>query len=324
VANASILAPEGHVLTDWERKFFRDADPYGFIVFARSIDTPDQLRKLTSDLRDCVGRDAPVLIDQEGGRVQRMRAPHWREWLPPLDQMAQARDGVRAMWLRNRIIADELRSVGIDANCAPCADIAGPQTHPFLQNRCYGTDVQTVLTASRAAADGLLDGGVLPVLKHIPGHGRATVDSHKGLPHVGATHADLMTSDFSPFIGLNDLPMGMTAHIVFDEIDPIQPATMSKDMHYVIRQTIGFQGLLMTDDISMGALQGSVGDRSKAAIAAGCDVILHCNGNPREMMSVVAASGTVGPRGNAALVARKTPTPVDIAALSAELEALLG
>ncbi len=321
--NASILAPEGCTVTNWERDFFRDVSPFGFIVFARNVDTPDQLRRLTSDLREAVGHDAPILIDQEGGRVQRMRAPHWREWLPPLDQMAQARDPMRAMWLRNRIIADELRAVGIDANCAPCADIASAETHPFLQNRCYGTDVKTVIDASRAAADGLLHGGVIPVLKHIPGHGRATVDSHKGLPHVSATHTELMTSDFAPFIGLQDLPMGMTAHIVFDDIDPMLPATLSKDMHNVIRQHIGFQGLLMTDDISMGALDGSIGERTKAAIAAGCDAVLHCNGKPGEMMSVAANAGTVGPRAHGALSARKTPEPVDIAALSAELNTLL-
>ena len=151
--NASILGCEGLSVTDWEKAFFRDSDPFGFILFARNIDTPDQLRQLTADLREAVGRDAPILIDQEGGRVQRMRAPHWHEWLPPLDQMEQASDPIRAMWLRNRIIADELRAVGIDANCAPCADIVGPDTHPFLRNRCYGIDLETVIAASVAAAD---------------------------------------------------------------------------------------------------------------------------------------------------------------------------
>ena len=324
MANASILAPEGHTLTDWERAFFRDSDPYGFIVFARHVDTPAQLCALTSDLRDTVGRDAPILIDQEGGRVQRMRAPHWREWLPPLDQMAQARDPMRTMWLRNRIIAAELRAAGIDANCAPCADIAGADTHPFLRNRCYGEDGQTVIAASRAAADGLLHGGVIPIVKHIPGHGRATVDSHKGLPYVTESHVTLMTSDFHVFAELSDLPMGMTAHIVFDQIDPDTPATLSKTMNKVIRNDIGFAGLLMTDDISMGALQGGIGDLSRDAIAAGCDIVLHCNGDASEMMTVVASVGDVGPRGAEALHARKTPVPVDIAALSAELNTLLG
>ena len=319
--NATILGPEGLAITDWEKTFFRDADPYGFIVFARNVETPEQLKRLTSELREAVGRDVPILIDQEGGRVQRMRAPHWREWLPPLEQMEKASDPIRAMWLRYRIIADELRAVGIDANCAPCADIAGRDTHPFLRNRCYGTDVQTVIAASRAAADGLLDGGVLPVLKHIPGHGRATVDSHKGLPHVSATQAELMKSDFAPFTACQDMPMGMTAHIVFDEIDPMQPATMSKDMNYIIRHDMNFQGLLMTDDISMRALSGSLGDKSRAAIEAGCDVVLHCNGKPREMMSVVAAAGDMAAtgahgRGISALAQRQTPTPVDISALS--------
>ena len=326
--SAAIFGPEGPVITDWERAFFRDFAPWGFILFARNIETPDQLRRLTGDLRAAVGFDAPVLIDQEGGRVQRMRSPHWAEWLPPLDQMQQASDGVRAMWLRYRLIAEELRAVGIDANCAPCADVAGPLTHPFLRNRCYGQDAVTVMDTARTVAQAHLAAGVLPVVKHIPGHGRATVDSHKDLPRVTAPRAQLEAQDFAPFKALADLPLGMTAHIVFEDIDALGPATTSRTMMDLIRHDIGFQGLLMTDDISMEALSGDVAARSRASIAAGCDVVLHCNGDSREMIAVAQAAGPMSAaaqaRGEAALAMRKPPTPVDISALRSEFEALLG
>jgi len=325
---AAIFGPEGPAITDWERAFFRDFSPWGFILFTRNIESPDQLRRLTGDLREAVGFDAPVLIDQEGGRVQRMRAPHWAEWLPPLDQMQQASDPIRAMWLRYRLIAAELRAVGIDANCAPCADVAGPLTHPFLRNRCYGQDAVTVMDAARTVAQAHLAGGVLPVVKHIPGHGRATVDSHKDLPRVTATRGELEVQDFLPFKALADLPLGMTAHIVFEDIDAVRPATTSRMMMDLIRHDIGFQGLLMTDDISMEALSGDVAARSRASIAAGCDVVLHCNGDSREMIAVAQAAGPMGAaaraRGDAALAMRNTPTPVDISALRSEFEALLG
>ena len=325
---AVIFGPEGHAVTDWEKSFFRDADPLGFILFARNVDTPDQLRRLTGNLRAAVGRDAPVLIDQEGGRVQRMRAPHWREYLPPLGQMAVARDPLRAMYLRYRLIADELRAVGIDANCAPTADVADAQTHPFLRNRCYGETVNVVIDAARVVVAGLISGGVLPVLKHIPGHGRARVDSHKGLPRVSAKRADLEAQDFAPFKALNDLPMGMTAHIVFEDIDPGAPATTSAKMMQVIRDDIGFGGLIMTDDLSMEALQGDLTTRAAASIAAGCDVVLHCNGFAKEMEQVAAASGAMSDaaqaRADAALAMRKMPTPIDIHALEAEFRGLLG
>jgi beta-N-acetylhexosaminidase len=324
---AAIVGPATLDVTGWERGFFRDADPFGFILFARNIDTPDQLRRLTGDLRDSVGRDAPILIDQEGGRVQRMRSPHWREYLPALDQMAQAPDPLRAQWLRYRLIADDLRRVGIDINCAPLADVAEEATHPFLQNRLYGYDVPTVVAAARACADALLAGGVLPVLKHIPGHGRARADSHLALPRVTASMDDLTAHDFAPFAALNDLPLGMTAHIVFDALDPDRPATTSPVMMQVIRDQIGFDGLLMTDDLSMQALAGSVTDRSSAAIAAGCDLILHCNGDADEMTEVAKAAGPMTPKAQAradrALAMRKAPEKIDIAALGAEFEALM-
>ena len=325
--NATILGLEGLEVSNWERGFFREVQPFGFILFARNIDTPDQLRKLTDQLRETVGHHAPILIDQEGGRVQRMRSPHWREYLPALDQMDRARDPLRAQWLRNRLIADDLYRVGIDANCAPLADIAEDATHPFLYNRLYGRDVKSVINAARVCADAHMAGGVLPVLKHIPGHGRATTDSHLQLPHVDASRSALTAHDFAPFAALNDLPMGMTAHIVFSDIDPDQLATTSAKMIEVIRKDIGFDGILMTDDISMEALSGALADRTTASIAAGCDVILHCNGDPEEMVTIAQSAGDMsGPaqiRANRVLGLRKTPENIDIPQLEAELEALL-
>lgn len=326
--NATIFGPEGPEITAWERDFFRETQPLGFIVFARNIDTPEQLRRLTADLRTAVGRNAPILIDQEGGRVQRMRSPHWRDYLPALDQMDRARDPLRAQWIRNRLIAAELHDVGIDVNCAPLADIAEDATHPFLQNRLYGRDVASVVAAARVCAQAHLAGGVLPVLKHIPGHGRATTDSHLRLPQVDAPRAELDALDFAPFKALHDLPMGMSAHIVFSAIDPDAPATTSPKMIKVIREDIGFEGLLMTDDLSMEALSGTVAERATAAITAGCDVILHCNGNPDEMQSVAHAAGEMTPaaiaRAKHALDQRKTPENIDIPSLEAEFETLLG
>ncbi|WP_342071771.1 beta-N-acetylhexosaminidase [Yoonia algicola] len=326
--NATIFGPEGLEITDWERGFFREVQPLGFILFARNIDNPDQLRRLTYDLREAVQRDAVILIDQEGGRVQRMRSPHWREYLPALDQMARASDPLRAHWIRNRLIAAELHDVGIDANCAPLADIAEDATHPVLKNRLYGHDVQTVVDACRVCADAHLAGGVLPVLKHIPGYGRASVDSHKDLPRVDAPRAELEAWDFAPFAALTDIAMGMTAHIVFSDIDPANPATTSARMMEVIRKDIGFDGLLMTDDLSMEALSGTIAQRAAASIAAGCDIILHCNGKADEMKAVAQASSDMTPaaitRANRALAQRKTPAKIDIAGLEAELSRHLG
>ncbi|WP_128254211.1 beta-N-acetylhexosaminidase [Falsirhodobacter deserti] len=323
---ATIFGCDGTALSAEEKAFFRDANPFGFILFARNVDTPDQLRRLTADLREAVGRDAPILVDQEGGRVQRLRPPHWREYLPALDMVERASDPVRAMQIRSTLIAAELRAVGIDANCAPVADVAGDATHPFLRNRCYGTDPQVVADLARVAADAHLAQGVLPVVKHMPGHGRATADSHRDLPTVTAS-AEELERDFAPFRALSDLPMAMTAHIVFSVFDDA-PATCSATMIDLIRQDIGFDGLLMTDDIEMEALSGSVADRSSAAIAAGCDVVLHCNGGMAARRAVAAAAGTMNiaaqRRGEAAMAARRAPEGVDLRAFDAELAALLG
>lgn len=319
---AYILAPAGAVLTDDEAAFFRQADPWGFIVFQRNCETPDQLRRLTRDLREAVGRDAPILIDQEGGRVQRMRAPHWREWMPPLDQPG----GNRAMYLRGRLIGAELLAHGIDVNCAPSADIAWPDTHPFLRNRCHGTDAATVTARARACARGLMDAGCLPVVKHAPGHGRATLDSHRALPRIDVPLADLMDTDFAPFRALADLPMVMTAHIVLPQIDPDTPLTLSDAGVSFLRADLRLSGLLISDDISMGALSGTIPDRAARALRAGCDLVLHCNGDPAEMQALAHAVGSMteqaAKRADIAVSARRPPTDIDISALAAEFDAL--
>ncbi len=325
MTSASILGGiAGPDLSRAERDFFRAADPWGFILFGRNIDTPERLRRLTSDLREAVGRDAPVLIDQEGGRVQRMRAPHWTDWPAPLEQALR---GERAVWLHHYLLAQELRAVGIDADCAPVLDIARDETHPFLYNRCLGRDAATVTRLGRAAADAMLAAGVLPVVKHMPGHGRAQVDSHKSLPVVEASLAELEASDFAPFRALADLPMAMTAHIRFTAIDDA-PATASRPVIDLIRKGIGFDGLLMSDDIGMEALSGTPAERAAATIAAGCDLVLSCNETLAQMESIVAAAGGISARsearGRAALALRRAPADLDIAGLRAELAALGG
>ncbi len=309
-----------------ERAFFRDADPFAFIVFARNVEGPAQLYRLTCDLRAAVGRDAMVLVDQEGGRVQRLRAPHWREWTPPLEAIMAARDmaaACRIMALRATLIAAELRAVGIDANCAPVADIATDVTHPFLRNRCYGTDAASVSAIARAVADASLAGGVVPVVKHTPGHGRAAGDTHHDLPTVTADAATLMGQDFAPFRALAGLPMAMTAHVVFSAYDDENPATQSPRMIDIIRNDIGFAGLLLTDDLNMQALSGTVADRARRSLDAGCDIALHCNGDMTEMRAVAAAApvmrGDTGLRAKAALACRKPPITIDIAATEAAL-----
>ena len=322
---ATILDADGLRLSASEIAFFREADPFGFILFARNIETPDQVRALCNDFRAAVGREAPITIDQEGGRVQRLRPPLARQWKPPLEHAALAGENAeRAMYLRYRLIADELHGLGIDSNCAPMVDIASDATHEFLRNRCYGGDAETVGSLGRAVAQGLLDGGVLPVIKHMPGHGRATLDSHYDLPEVSADAEALDDTDFAPFRALNDVPMGMTAHLVYRDIDDL-PATISPRTMGVIRDQIGFGGLIMTDDISMKALKGSLTDLSRASIAAGCDVVLHCNGTLAEREEVVVAAGRMSDvaqaRADAALAARRTPVELDIPAAEAELDA---
>jgi beta-N-acetylhexosaminidase len=324
---AYILGLAGPALTADEAAFFRDANPFGFILFARNVTTAPALSALTADLRSAVGWQAPILIDQEGGRVQRLRPPLARDWMPPLDFAKAAGPAApRAFYLRARMIAHELMSYGIDVNCWPTADIARPETHPFLRNRCFGTDAATVTDCARAVCIGHLAGGVLPVMKHVPGHGLGRLDSHKELPVATASPDRLAAEDFAPFRALADLPLAMTAHLVYPAFDD-RPATVSKRMIRLIRDEIGFSGLLMTDDLSMQALGGSIGGRTKAAISAGCDVALHCNGDMDEMKDVVSSAGwmskAASKRAEAALSLRQPPQPIDIPALDAELEALL-
>ena len=322
---AAIFGCAGPVLLPEERAFFRDADPFGFILFARNVEDPVQLRRLTADLREAVGRDAPVLVDQEGGRVQRLRAPHWREWTPPLDAVDGAgllEAAERVMRLRASVIAAELADVGIDADWIPTLDVVRPETHPFLMNRCYGRDPVTVARIGRAVAEGLMAGGVLPVMKHMPGHGLSHVDTHHDLPTVDVSVEELTAVDFAPFRALRDLPMAMTAHLVFAALDGERPATQSPRMIRVIREEIGFQGLLMSDDLNMQALSGTLAERTARTIAAGVDIALHCKGDMAEMVAVAGAAGRMGPaslaRAEAAVAARR-PARLDLKAALAEL-----
>jgi len=328
VPGAAIFGCLGHRLSAAERAFFRDADPFGFILFARNLDHPAQISALTAELRDAVGRQAPILIDQEGGRVARLRPPIWRDWLTPMDQVASSQPGwaARGMYLRYRLIADELLHLGIDTNCAPMVDVPGKGVHDIILSRCYGREPAKIAVVGRAVAEGLLAGGVLPVLKHIPGHGRPNADSHVELPRTDAPRPDLEAVDFLPFRALADLPMAMTAHVVYGAIDPERCATQSPDVIGVIRRDIGFDGLLMSDDISMHALSGNFRDRSRSALDAGCDVILSCNGVMTEMREIAAEAGRLdGPslrRADRVLAARRKPDEIEPSALLAELAGL--
>jgi beta-N-acetylhexosaminidase len=329
---AFITGVAGTILSCAERSFLRDAGPWGFILFGRNIDTPAQVKQLTAAMREAVGRDAPVLVDQEGGRVQRLGPPHWPAYPPSAayghiyDQSAAL--GMRAAHLGACLIAADLVSIGIDVNCLPVADVRAPGADPVIGDRSYGSEPEKVALLARSSAEGLLAGGVLPVIKHMPGHGRATADSHSRLPIVEADRATLEATDFAAFRPLADLPVGMTAHVVYAAIDPIAPATTSFTLvRDVIRNLIGFRGLLMTDDISMGALSGSTDARSSAAIAAGCDVVLHCNGRLDEMQAVAGAVpalvGEAAARADAALTQRRGAKVHDYAPLHAEWATLI-
>jgi len=300
---AAVFGCSGPVLTAAERDFFRDCDPLGFILFARNIQTPDQVRRLTGELRDAVGRaDAPVLIDQEGGRVQRLRPPHWPA-IPPMARFGEchARNpqaAFEALDLAIGLIAADCLSLGVDVDCLPVLDVPQPGAHDVIGDRAFARDAETVaLLAGRAAAR-LLAGGVLPVAKHIPGHGRALVDSHLSLPRVGTALEELERIDFAPFHACRAIPLGMTAHVVYEALDPDHPATTSaKVIGDVIRGRIGFDGLLMSDDLGMKALGGSFADRTRASIQAGCDIVLHCSGEMAEMQEVAQAASPVNGEG---------------------------
>jgi beta-N-acetylhexosaminidase len=329
---AFITGLAGPALTAEERQFLKEAEPWGLIVFGRNVTSPEGLRRLVGEFRGAVGRHAPVLIDQEGGRVQRLGPPQWPSYPPGAaygalyDQDRQI--GLAAAKLGARLIAADLAALGIDVDCTPLADIPAAGADPVIGDRAYGATPDKVAAIALAIAAGLLEGGVLPVLKHIPGHGRATADSHERLPVVSTDRATLEITDFAAFRALKALPLGMTAHVVFTVIDPVAPATCSATIvQDVIRDSVGFQGLLMSDDVSMGALTGSLGERTRAALSAGCDMVLHCNGKMPEMLAVAAATprlaGEAMRRADAALALRKPAAPIDLAAARAEFASLM-
>jgi beta-N-acetylhexosaminidase len=329
---AFVTGVAGSALTDEERGFLRESQPWGLIVFKRNVAGAEPLRRLIDDFRSIVGRKAPVLVDQEGGRVQRLVPPDWPSYPPGaaygvlFDQDREK--GLAAARLGARLIAADLAPLGIDVDCLPLADVPVSGADPVVGDRAYGTEPGKVAAIAGAIAEGLAEGGVLPVLKHIPGHGRATADSHHKLPVVSTDRETLDRTDFAAFRPLKALPMAMTAHVVFSALDPLAPATISpRIVRDVIRDSIGFAGLLMSDDISMQALSGSVGERSKAAIAAGCDVILHCNGQMPEMREVAAAvpmlTGESAGRAATALATKRPAKPIDIAASRAEFVRLM-
>jgi beta-N-acetylhexosaminidase len=329
---AFITGLAGPGLTDEERAFLREAQPWGLILFRRNVGGPEALRRLVDDVRAVLGREAPALIDQEGGRVQRLGPPDWPIYPPGAaygvlyDQNRE--NGLAAARLGARLIATDLAPLGIDVDCMPIADVPVAGANPVVGDRAYGSEPTKVAAIAGAVAQGLAEGGVLPVLKHIPGHGRASADSHERLPVVNADRSALEATDFAAFRSLAALPLAMTAHVVFTAIDPIAPATISATIvREVIRDSIGFQGLLMSDDISMGALSGSIGERTRAAIVAGCDVVLHCNGEMAEMLAVAAEAprlaGKAAERAAAALSMRRRPAPIDLAAGRAEFLKLM-
>ncbi len=331
---AAIFGCAGRRLGASERAFFRAADPAGFILFARNVESPPQVRALIEDLRDSTGRpDALVLVDQEGGRVARLKPPHWRA-APAAGRfgMLAGRDiglARRATWLNTRLLADDLAALGINVDCLPVLDLRVPGAHDIVGDRSYGADADTVAVLGEAACEGLIEGGVLPVIKHIPGHGRAMADSHHELPAVAADRKALDVSDFEPFRRLARMPLAMTAHIVYEAIDPARPATTSSTViGEIIRDSIGFDGLLMTDDLSMKALGGTFADRTAAALAAGCDVVLHCNGNRDEMEQVASAARPLDEPGLRrylrAVATIRAPEPFDRQAALAELAGLFG
>jgi len=298
MARAFICGLKGCALTQDERLFLRDAEPWGVILFKRNVESRKQLFALTSDIREALGsRQAPVLVDQEGGRVQRLGPPHWRAYPPAarfehLDATDAMRE--RLAWLGGRLIAHDLREVGVTIDCSPVLDAPARGSHDVIGDRAYSRDPWTVAHLGRAVANGLLAGGVAPVMKHIPGHGRAKSDSHQELPVIVATKAELEAVDFVPFVTNADLPIAMTAHVVYAAIDPTTPATLSWTIvQDLVRGRIGFEGLLLTDDLSMKALSGSFRTRAEKAVAAGCDVVLHCNGDLDEARAVAAGAGVL-------------------------------
>jgi beta-N-acetylhexosaminidase len=333
IPSAAIYGCAGLELSAKEADFFRAADPFGFILFARNCQTPDQIRELVTALRESVGRpEAPVLIDQEGGRVARLKPPQWRA-APPASYFGRmaSHDRARAheaLRINTTLLAAELADLGIDVDCVPLLDLHFLGAHDVIGDRAFGGDPDLVADLGRIVCETMLEGGVMPVAKHIPGHGRARVDSHHELPVVDTSAAELEASDFRPFQALADAPWGMTAHVIYTALDAEAPATTSrKVIDNVIRGWIGFDGLLLSDDLSMQALSGSLGERATASLAAGCDVALHCNGKAEEMEQVAAAVGPLTAQAQRRIAAARArlgkPGPVDQAALQRRLDGLM-
>jgi beta-N-acetylhexosaminidase len=327
---AIVVGVSGPVLTAAERAQFAANPPLGFILFARNIETPDQVKALVADCRSAIGRpEATVWIDQEGGRVARLRPPHWPRYFPARRiGVLVPHEAARAAYLQARLIAADLHDLGIDVDCHPCLDISIPGAHDVIGDRAFSADPQVVATLGRAACEGLLDGGVLPVIKHLPGHGRAMADSHIALPVVDEPLDSLAATDFVPFKALADMPIAMTAHVVYGAIDPELSLTQSATgIAAVVRGTLGFGNVLVSDDINMQALSGDLAERAARALGAGCDIALHCSGKLDEMASLLPTvpvlAGPALSRWQAAIARRQPPKPFDRVAGRAELEALL-
>jgi len=330
---AAVVGCAGLELDRTERSLFAERDPLGLVLFARNVETPDQVRALVRDFRDIVARhDAPVLIDQEGGRVQRLRPPHWRDapagarFATLADRDAEAAE--TAMRLNARAIGADLAALGITVDCAPVLDLAVPGAHAVIGDRALGDRPEQVARLGRAAMEGFLGAGILPMVKHIPGHGRATLDSHEALPRVDASRTELESTDFVPFRALRDAPCAMTAHVVYTAIDPDRPATLSPTViREVVRGHIGFDGFLLSDDIEMKALTGSMADRAAGALDAGCDAVLHCSGDLAGTAEVLAAVPPLSDRASARLeraeAMRPVPPSIDPAVLVRQLETLM-
>jgi len=329
----AIYGCAGTALSADEKSFFSDAQPWGFILFARNVADRDQTRRLIGELRETIGdANAPVLIDQEGGRVARLKPPHWKVRAAAAafgklhDNAPEAAH--EAAYLNARLMAHELRDLGINVDCTPVLDVPVQGADKVIGDRAFSRDVTTIIELGKAVIEGMLEGGVLPVMKHIPGHGRAMADSHQALPRVPAAADVLRASDFVTFRSLNHCPMAMTAHVVYEAIDPDHPATTSaRVIRQIIRGEIGFEGLLMSDDLSMKALEGALGARARSAQVAGCDVVLHCNGGMEEMREVAAEAKPLDDnhlrRAQAALARLETPDEIDVDAGEARLVELM-
>ena len=332
--SAIIFGCEGVTLKPEERALFQIVRPLGFILFGRNCQRPEQVRGLIDELREASGDiNTPILIDQEGGRVQRLGPPHWKRRPPAQTFGALARDnptaGAEASWLAARLIASDLEPLGITVDCAPVLDLPVPGSHDVIGDRAFAAEAKSTAELGRAFCQGLLAGGVLPVIKHIPGHGRATVDSHRELPVVEAAEDELVAVDFAPFAALRDMPLAMTAHVLYTALDRHNPVTLSATIiEGAIRGQIGFEGVLISDDISMNALPGLIAQRAMRALNAGCDVVLHCNGDIDEMARIAEVVGTPGDltarRWVEAMAMRRVPVPFDIDEAERRLGSLIG